>query len=88
MLVICNWGETSTYRAVGVGQLLRVVVVSVKGEGLFPEEGQNLGERSCVVLWENLAITVKTQQEVGGATKSHIYMSLEANVDKRLPFVL
>lgn len=48
--------------AVWVGQLLGVAVVTFKGEGLLPEEGQYLGEGSCVVLLEDLTITVKTQR--------------------------
>lgn len=46
-----------------MGQLLGVVVVGFKGEGLFPVEGQNLGKGSCVVPWENFTITESTTQE-------------------------
>lgn len=59
-----NFLNGSTYRTVGVGQLLQVVVVSIKREGFFPVEGQNFGEGCCVVLWENLTITVGNQWQM------------------------
>lgn len=54
---------SSTYRSVGVGQLLQVVVVSVKCEGFFPVEGQNFREGCCMVLWENFTITAGSQRQ-------------------------
>lgn len=71
LVTVLSSSLNCTYRGVGAGQLLRVVVVSIQGEGLFPEEGQNFGEGSCVVLWENLTITVKKkhQEEVNKTTQ-------------------
>jgi len=62
--------KVRTYGAVGVGQLLGVVVVTVEGEGLFPEEGQHFGEGSSVVLLEDLTVTGKHGgQEVNEQTE-------------------
>lgn len=53
-----------TYSRVWVRQLLGSAVVGLQGERFLPQEGEDLQERSSMVLGEDLTVTARQELSV------------------------